>query len=77
MSYVEALQVLLGRNPEEKIQMLYVTLDNGKVLVFLGAPVSEGDADQVQSIAFGERVSPALVGLAASTFGSTEGLYTQ
>jgi hypothetical protein len=77
MGYFEALQALLGRNPNEKIQMLYITLENGKVLVFLGAPVSEGDADQIHSITFGERVSPALVSLAASTFGGTEGLYTQ
>ena len=56
--------------------MLYITLDNGKVLVFLGAPVSEEDADQIHSITFGERVSPALVGLAA-TFGGEDGFLAQ
>jgi len=77
MNYFEALQTMLGRNPNEKIQMLYITLENGKVLVFLGAPVSEEDADQIQSITFGERVSPALVSLAASTFGSSDGFLAQ
>jgi len=76
MNYFQALQALLGRNPEEKIQMLYITLDNGKVLVFLGAPVSEEDADQIHSITFGERVSPALVGLAA-TFNGEDGFLAQ
>lgn len=72
MNYAEALQTLLGRDPAEKIQMLYITLENGKVLVFLGAPVSPEDADQIETITFGERVSPALVGLAAKAFGPDE-----
>jgi len=77
MTYAEALQTLLGRNPNEKIQMLYITLENGKVLVFLGAPVSPEDADQIEGITFGEQVSPALVGLAAYAFGSTEAVRAQ
>jgi hypothetical protein len=77
MSYFEALQALLGRNPDEKIQMVYITLENGKVLVFLGAPVTESDADQICGITFGEQVSPALVRLAAMASGGTEGLYSQ
>lgn len=77
MNYAEALQTLLGRSPNAKIQMLYLTLENGKVLVFLGAPVSIEDAEQVQNITFGEQVSPALVSLAAHAFGSTEAFRAQ
>jgi hypothetical protein len=69
MNYAEALQTLLGKNPNEKIQMLYITLESGKVLVFLGAPVTIEEADQIDAITFGEQVSPALVGLAARAFG--------
>ena len=53
-----------------------VVTGHGKVLVFLGAPVSEEDADQIHSITFGERVSPALVGLAA-TFNGEDGFLAQ
>jgi len=69
MNYAEALQTLLGRDPRNRIQMLYLTLENGKVLVFLGAPVTPEDAEQIQNITFGEQVSPALLSLAARTFG--------
>ncbi len=77
MNYAEALQALLGRDPNEKIQMVYITLENGKVLVFLGAPVSPEEADQIESITFGEQVSPVLVGLAASAFGTVDGFKAQ
>ena len=77
MNYAQALQTLLGRDPNEKIQMLYITLENGKVLVFLGAPVSPEDADQIDSITFGEQVSPALVSLAAYAFGPDQAFRAQ
>ena len=77
MGYFEALQALLGRNPDEKIQMLYITLDNGKVLVFLGAPVTPEDADQIDTITFGEQVSPFLLSLAVSAIGTVDGFTTQ
>ena len=77
MNYAEALQTLLGRDPKGRVQMLYLTLENGKVLVFLGAPVTPEDADQIESITFGEQVSPALVGLAVGAFGIGEGSRVQ
>lgn len=77
MNYAEALQTLLGNDPKQKIQVVYITLENGKVLVFLGAPVTQEDADMVETITFGEQVSPALLSLATVAFGSTNGFHAQ
>lgn len=70
MKFAQALQVLLHRPEGERIQVMYVKLANGKVLVFLGAPVSEEDFAQIDDIVLGECVSPATVGMAAM-FGET------
>lgn len=77
MNYAEALQTLLGKDPDHKIQLLYIKLENGKVLVFLGAPVTDEDAQQIERITFGEQVSPAVVGLATKMFGATEEIRSQ
>jgi len=77
MHYAEALQTLLKRGPDEKIQVVYITLENGKVLVFLGAPVTPEDADQIETITFGEQVSPLLLSVAVEAFGSVDGFRTQ
>lgn len=65
VSFAEALQALLRRPDGERIQVMYVKLKNGKILVFLGAPVAEEDFDQIDDIVLGECVSPAMIGLAA------------
>lgn len=65
VSFAEALQALLRRPDGERIQVMYVKLKNGKILVFLGAPVSEEDFDQIDDIMIGECVPAALVGIAA------------
>jgi len=77
INFVEALNMLLHRPEGEKVQVLYVRLANGKILVFLGAPVTPEDADQVQSITFGEQIPPALVGLTVGAFGMNEGSLAQ
>lgn len=77
MSFIEAMNMLLHRPEGEKVQIMYVRLANDKVLVFLGAPVTPEDADQIESITFGEQVSPALVGLAMGAFGIGEGTRAQ
>jgi len=65
MNFAEAMQVLLHHPNGEKVQVMYVKLTNGKILVFLGAPVSEEDFAQVDDIVLGECVNPAMIGLAA------------
>jgi hypothetical protein len=69
VSFAEALQALLHRPDGEKIQVVYVKLKTGKILVFLGAPVSDEDFDQVEDVVLGECVPPAMIGMAAM-FGS-------
>ena len=77
MTFGEGLQALLGRKPDDKIQLVYITLENGKVLVFLGAPVAPEDADQIDTITFGEQVSPFLLSLAVSAIGTVDGFTAQ
>ena len=77
VTFGEGLQALLGRNPDEKIQLVYITLENGKVLVFLGAPVTPEDADQISEITFGEQMSPFLLSLAVSAIGTVDGFTAQ
>jgi hypothetical protein len=77
VTFGEGLQALLGRKPDDKIQLVYITLENGKVLVFLGAPVTLEDADQIDTITFGEQVSPFLLSIAVSAIGTVDGFTTQ
>lgn len=63
MNYVEALRTLLAQGDDELIQVLYIRLSNEKVLVFVGAPVSEEDAAQIEEVTFGEQIPPLLVGM--------------
>jgi hypothetical protein len=68
---LEAMHALLGRPEEELVQMLYLRLANGKVLVFIGAPVSEEDAEQVKEFVFAEQIPACLIGLTAQASGTT------
>lgn len=77
INFVEALSVLLHRPKDEKVQVIYVRLTNGKILVFLGAPVTPEEADQIESITFGEQIPPALVGLTVGAFSVGEGTRAQ
>lgn len=63
MTYVEALQRILGRGEDAKVQVLYLKLVNGKILVFLGAPMSEEDFMNIEDVVRGEQVHPFLLGL--------------
>ena len=45
MNYADTLAIstLLNRDPKEPVQLLYVRLNNGKTMAFVGAPLSEED----------------------------------
>ena len=60
--FAKALEALLVGPDNEEIQTIYIRLKNGKTLVFLGAPVSEEDFDQIDDIRIGECVPVELIG---------------
>jgi len=63
--YADALAQLLGLDAGTEAQVLYVHLNSGRVLVFLGAPVSETDMDEVKEVHFGELIDPIVFAFAA------------
>lgn len=63
--YAAALVELLGLEAGTETQVLYVHLNSGKTLVFLGAPVSEADMDEVKEVHFGEAIDPITLAFAA------------
>lgn len=71
MNYLEALQTLLTHDENERVQVLYLRLQNGKVLVFIGAPVSQEDTEQIEDIVFGEQIPPLLIGAMTMFSGGT------
>jgi hypothetical protein len=58
MNYADTLAIstLLNRDPKEPVQLLYVRLNNGKTMAFVGAPLSEEDFEKLDDITFGECV---------------------
>lgn len=69
MEWQEALTVnpaLAGMlSADDVIQVVYVHLEDGRQLIFLGPPMSENELEQVKTVIFGESVSTKLI-LAAS-----------
>lgn len=63
VTFSEALQDLLRCPDDAEVQVLYITLKSGKVLVFLGSAVSEEDFDQIDDVVLGECISPSLIKL--------------
>lgn len=72
MTFAQAMQALLHRPEHEKVQVIYLKLKSGKILVFLGAPVDPEEFDTLEDILIGECVPPALIGLAASLGSDTK-----
>ena len=46
---------------EAMVQVVYVTLEDGRKLVFLGPPMDQDDVENVQEVTFGEHVHAALL----------------
>jgi hypothetical protein len=46
---------------ERDVQVIYVTLANGRKMVFLGPAMSAADVEGVQEITFGEHVHAATL----------------
>jgi len=69
--FMQALHCLLGNPKDELIQVLYVRLENGKILVFVGAPVDPDEASQVEAVVFGEQLPASLVGFTSRASGTT------
>jgi len=65
VTFAQAIQALLHRPEGERVQVIYLKLRSGKILVFLGAPVDPEEFDTVEDILIGECVPPAVIGLAA------------
>jgi len=63
--YADALAELLGLEAGSEAQVMYVHLNSGRILVFLGAPVSETDMDEVKEVHFGELIDPIIFAFAA------------
>lgn len=54
----EALQQLLCRGSGAKVQVMYVTLEDGRQHIFLGAPLAEDDYDQIVDFVLAETIDP-------------------
>ena len=54
--FAEALERLLAGAMDNQIQVIYIKLKNNKTLVFLGAPVTIEEFEQIEDIVIGECV---------------------
>lgn len=63
VSFSDALHDLLRCPDDAEVQVLYITLKTGKVLVFLGSAVAEEEFDQIEDVYLGESISPSLIKL--------------
>ena len=63
MTYAQALQTLLHRPDGDRVQVLYLRLASGKILVFLGAPMTQEEYESIEDCLLGEQIPPVLIGL--------------
>lgn len=55
-----ALQQLLFRGSGAKVQVMYVSLQDGRQLIFLGSPLNDDDYDQIVDFVLGETIDPIV-----------------
>jgi hypothetical protein len=65
----DALQQLLFRGSGSKVQVMYVTLKDGRQLIFLGSPLKEEDYDQIVDFMLGETIDPVVFSAMAAVLG--------
>lgn len=56
----EALQQLLFRGSGARVQVMYVTLEDGRQHIFLGAPLADDDYEQIVDFVLGETIDPVV-----------------
>jgi hypothetical protein len=54
----EALQQLLFRGSGARVQVMYVTLEDGRQHIFLGAPLADDDYEHIVDFVLGETIDP-------------------
>ena len=59
-AFIEALQRLLFRGQASRVQVMYVTLADGRQHIFLGHPLAEDDYDQIVDFIMGETIDPVM-----------------
>lgn len=57
---LNGLQQLLFRGSGAKVQVMYVTLQDGRQLIFLGSPLADDDYEQIVDFVLGETIDPVI-----------------
>ena len=57
---IGGLQQLLFRGSGSKVQVMYVTLADGRQHIFLGSPLADHDYDQIVDFVLGETIDPVV-----------------
>jgi len=65
----DALQRLLFRGQGSTVQVMYVTLADGRQHIFLGSPLAEEDYEQIVDFVLGETIDPVVFSAMAAVLG--------
>lgn len=69
-AFLEGLQRLLFRGQGAKVQVMYVSLADGRQHVFLGSPLADADYDQIVDFVMGETIDPVVFSVMAAMLGT-------
>lgn len=68
-AFSEALQRLLFRETGATVQVMYVTLADGRQHIFLGQPLTDHDYDQIVDFVLGETLDPVVFSAMTAVLG--------
>ena len=68
-AFSEALQRLLFREAGATVQVMYVTLADGRQHLFLGQPLTDHDYNQIVDFVLGETIDPVVFSVMAAVLG--------